>query len=765
MKTKLNISKLRASLQASLLLVLLGSCNVMKYVPEDEKLYTGAKVEVNTYDGACGADDLAGDVRKAVGPRPNSKVFGMRIGLWAHYKVANGDSGFFPSFINDKFGEEPVYLSDVDVALMEDVIKNRSINNGYFYPNVSSQVQEKERTASVDYTLNATYPYLLETYEFIPDSSRLDPLVEEAFGITEMQKGSRFDTELLKQERQRIDTYLKNRGFYNFNPDFFIFTSDTNQYKQRLFDLYLSVKKATPDKSRMRYRIRNIYVYPDYSADAEKQAFGDTIEEQGIYFIQNKVKFKPKYLREYITFEPGELYDKSENDRTTSRLSGLKYYQFAGVRYRETDTADADSMGLLDASILLTPGKVQDIRLELQAVTKSTNFAGPELIGSYRHKNLFNGGEVFNLSGAVSYEKQLSSTQTGNLTSFQFKLTSSISFPRFLWPWKLDFTDNYSVPRTRIAASYTLQDRSQYYLLHSTNFSYGYNWNSNKLTYWEVNPVSLTYTQVSQKSDAFQEILNNNPFLKRSFDDQFIPGLTGTLQYNELGANDEPNQFFTSFGLDAAGNLLGAVDGLSGRQKTILGLPYAQYVRGDVDFRYYLVTGEESKWTSRIFAGVGYPYGNSTSLPYIKQYFAGGPSSIRAFRVRSVGPGSYEPPDTDTRLSFFDQAGDIRLEFNTEYRFPLYSLLEGAVFFDAGNVWLWNRNPALPGGQFSSNWSDELAAGGGLGLRLDISVLVIRLDVAHPLRYPYSQEGSSNKWVNSFNFGDLVWNFAIGYPF
>lgn len=736
----------------------------MQYVPEDEKLYTGASVDVNTYEGACGADEMASDVRGAIGPEPNSKFFGMRVGLWSHYKVENGDSGFVISFINDRFGEEPVYLSDVNVAFMEDVIRNRAINNGYFYGRVSSQVQEDTNTGSVNYTLDATYPYLMETYEFIPDSSRLDPLIENAFSVTDLQLGNRFDTEFLKQERQRLDTYLKNRGYYNFNSEYLVFTTDTHQYEQRLFDLYLQVKKAAPKKAKKPYRVRNIFVQTDYSADGEEQALSDTTVEEGIYFVQEEVNFKPKYLREFITIEPGEYYDKDANDRTTSRLSNLKYYQFAGVRYQEVDTSDTDSTGTLDATVLLTPGKVQDLRLELQAVTKSTNFAGPELIGSYRHKNLFHGGEVLNLSGSISYEQQLSSGQTGNLRSIQLKLASALTFPRLISPFDFDFSETYSVPRTRISLSYTLQDRSQYYVLNSTNLSFGYNWNSNRYTYWEVNPLSLTYTQVGQKTSEFQDILDDNPFLARSFDDQFIPGFTGTIEYNELAVADKTHQLYTALGVDAAGNLLGAVHNLSGSDKTLLGLPYAQFVRSDVDFRYYLVTGEESKWANRLFVGVGYPYGNSSSLPYIKQFFAGGPNSIRAFRVRSLGPGSYEPRDDDNRLSFFDQAGDIRLEFNTEYRFPLYSLLKGAAFVDAGNVWLWNQNPALPGGQFSSDWSDEIAVGAGVGLRLDISVLVIRLDVAHPLRYPYAIDAST-KWVNTFEFSDLVWNFAIGYPF
>lgn len=749
------------------LLLFFSACSVKKYIPEGEKLYRGAKLEIQASKKALDLDELQADIQSALSPEPNTSILGMKIGLWAHYKVTQGDSAWIPAFLNKRFGEEPVYLSNVNVAFMKDLIANRCANNGYFYNQIESEIKDDKHSANIDYTIKVSYPYTLADYNYTPDSSGLAPLIETAFAGSEIKEGQRFDTDILKQERQRLDAYLKNRGFYNFNAEYFIFTADTNQYKDRRFDLYLSVKKLTPEKSRKRYTLRNIYVRTDYNSAASGPS--DTLPFRGIYFIRKEENFKPRHLRQFITLMPNQLYHKESSERTTSRLSGLKYYQFAAVKYEpvtaDDSTALADSLNFLDAHILLTPGLVQDIRVELQAVTKSTNFAGPELIPTYRHKNIFKGGEVLSLSSSVSYEQQLGRNLAGDLSSFQFKLNTRLTFPRLLSPWRFNFSEAYSVPRTRINLGYTFQDRSQYFKLNSFDAQFTYYWNTSRHTYWEFTPASLIYTQVNNTTPFFDDILNQNPFLQRNFEDQLIPAINYTFRFNELNDVERQHQFYTSYTLGLGGLIIGGIHALAKQENRLMGLPYSQYLKNDVDFRYYFELNEEHTWANRFFVGAGYPYGNSESLPFVKQYFAGGPNSLRAFQVRSLGPGAYQPQANDNRLSFFDQAGDIRLEANTEYRFPLFSILRGAAFADAGNVWLWNNNPALPGGQFGNNWLDEIALGAGIGLRLDISVLVIRLDVAHPIRYPYKIEAINSHWENDLAWNNLVWNFAIGYPF
>jgi len=275
---------------------------------------------------------------------------------------------------------------------------------------------------------------------------------------------------------------------------------------------------------------------------------------------------------------------------------------------------------------------------------------------------------------------------------------------------------------------------------------------------------------LSRTSDEFESILDNNPFLRNSFDQQFIAGINYTFNYNKLLDKFRTHGYFVATTIDLAGNGINLANRVfGGDTETFLGLKYAQYSRGDVDFRYYLRMNQKHTIATRLFGGVGIPYGNSNSLPFVKQFFSGGPNSVRAFRIRSIGPGTYRPEEFNLG-SFFDQAGDIRLEGNIEYRFPIVSILKGAFFMDAGNVWLMNENEALPGGKFTSKWWNELAVGTGFGLRFDIEFFVIRFDLATPLRVPSLPE--NERWGNSFDFRDknwrrenLIFNFAIGYPF
>ncbi len=738
------------------------ACNALKYVPEDEKLYTGAAVEVETPAPKNERQELSSALNRAVYPKPNSRFFWMRVGLWAHYKVERQEAGFITRFINKRFGEEPVYLSDLQLEEVEKILKNRSINNGFFYPRITSSVEEKERTASARYRVEVGEAYHQETYQYLRDTIEIDSLIRYSMAETDLTQGTRFDLDYFKQERRRIDNYLKERGYYRFNGDYLIFDSDTNQYDEPLFDLYLDMKAEPPHESHVPYRINQVYVYPDYTLENFHKAVHDTVTVDSIHFLQERLYFKPPLLREYIIVEPGELYNKRYSDLSTRRLSSIGIYQFASIRYDVVDSLQNDSLGYLNASILLTPGKKYNIRTGMQGVTKSTGFAGPGYHITLQNRNVFNGGEIYEVSGNIAYEFQISRGNSSGLNNFQFQLGNSLNWPRLIAPLiKVDPKKAYGIPNTKLKLNYTLQQRALYYTVNSFLVSFGYNWNSSKYIYHEINPFSLNYTRISNITPDFQSILDDNRFLERSFEDQFIPAMNYTFQYSELGETDKKNEFYFNSSFEQA-SLITDLLRSSSDDSTLFGLPYAQYLKGDLDFRHYLQLGEESQLVSRFFIGVGYPYGNSQSLPYIKQYYAGGPHSIRAFEVRSLGPGTYNPPDTGD-FTFFDQSGDLRLELNTEYRFPLVSLLKGAVFFDAGNIWLWNNNPDVPGGKFTADWSQQIAMGTGFGIRLDIDVLVLRLDLGHPLRYPYEVEGSH--WVKSPAFKKLVWNFAIGYPF
>lgn len=401
---------------------------------------------------------------------------------------------------------------------------------------------------------------------------------------------------------------------------------------------------------------------------------------------------------------------------------------------------------------------------ELQANSKSSGFTGPALALSYTNRNLFKGGEVLKITGKLGYEAQAGGKTSGTigLTSTQLGLTADLVFPRLLFPMRLSEQFEYAVPKTRISTGIEYLNRSKLYSLSSFNASFGYQWNANDYVSHTINPVSTSFIRLSNSTPEFDAILNDNPFLKNSFEQQLISGLTYKFTYSELGKGRKKHPFFFTSNIDLVGNTLSLLSnsGNTDNKKTILGVEFAQYAKIDVDARFNFNLGNQQSLVTRLYGGLGYAYGNSDTLPFSRQFFSGGPYSIRAFRTRSIGPGTYTPESTNTS-SFFDSSGDIKLEANVEYRFPLYSYLKGALFVDAGNVWLLNENTALSGGKFSSNFINELAVGAGFGLRVDIQSFVLRLDWAAPVHTPNFNQNSKY----TFDLGNGIFNFAIGYPF
>ncbi|GEO22308.1 membrane protein [Cyclobacterium qasimii] len=749
---------------------LLVGCGVTKHIPENEKLYTGATIEINRDFSVKGFKELNAELEGLLKPEPNSKILGMRVGLWSHYKVQKENPGFINRFIYKKLGEEPVYFSSVEIAKTEGLILNRLDNNGFFFSEVNSEVQEQPKKASVNYKVDLAQPYQLGSYQYEKDSLPIDRSIRKLLEATKIAEGDYFSLEMMKNERTRLDEGLKNEGFYNFNPDFLIFEADTNQYDNKKFDLFLRLKENAPEKGIVPYEIKNIRVYPNYSSDEYGQET-DTTTIENIDFIQDGLSFKPELLQQYILIEKDSLFNAKDTKLTSSRLTGIGNFRFVNLRYLETDTTIHEGKGALDANIYLTPLEKRSLRAELQGVSKSNNFAGPNLLLNYRNRNLFQGGETFSLTGQIGYESQIASGDRENLSAFEVGLKGDLIFPRVVFPISIKERFAYSVPKTKISLGTEYQDRRGYYRLNTVSASYGYFWNANRFVYHEITPIALNFVDLSNTSTEFDEILDSNLFLKQSFEHQFIAGLTYSFAFNKLMDKYRVHSIYFGANLDFAGGGLRLLNNALGseNQNTFLGFNYAQYNKGDIDFRYYWRFTEEKLLAFRLFGGAGLPYGNSVSLPFAKQYFSGGPNSIRAFSIRSLGPGSYSP-DAESTSNYFDQAGDIRLEGNLEFRFPIVPYLKGAAFVDTGNVWLVNENEALPGGKFGKDWYRELAVGAGIGLRVDIEFFVIRFDLATPLRSPFLPEGE--RWAKEFKIGDsdwrsdnLVFNFAIGYPF
>lgn len=742
------------------------SCSVKRFIPEGKRLYTGAKIKIETDTIIKNQSGLQSELDDIVSPSPNTKVLGSYLGLYYYYKNQKEKTSFISRWLYKKIGEEPVYQSDVEPLEIEKILINRLENNGFFYSYVTSAFTEKRKKASITYNLQVNTPYLMNTFQI---DSMPSPLFDDVKALTEntpLLKENRFDLSNLKLERQRIDSELKKKGYYNFNPDFFIFEADTNQYKNKKFDLYLRLKSNVPERAKVPYKITRLNIYPKQDTDDLGTYNSDRFNNKN--FLQDSLFIKPKYLDKFITLEEGQYYNPKTSKNTARRLSSIDIYKYVNIQYKEIDTMDTDESGALEANIFLSPLNKRSLRAELQAVTKSNNFTGPNLSLTYTNRNLFNGGENLAISANFGYETQFSSGENAGLNSIEYGLKGELTFPRVISPISIDENFfEYSVPRTKTSLAVDFLSRTQLYTIISGSALFGYTWNANKYITYKINPISVNYTELISTSQEFEDILDGNPFLRRSFDQQFISGLTFSFIYNGMLSSDDVHQFFLNTTLDLAGNTISLIDSETepGMPNEFLGFQYAQYAKADVDFRYHYRFGKNNNQTlaSRFFAGYGLAYGNSDVIPYVKQYFSGGPNSVRAFRIRSLGPGTYRgEEDLNTNNTFFDQTGNIRLEANVEYRFPLFSFFKGAVFTDAGNIWNSKPNPIFNGrDEFSSSFISELGIGSGVGLRIDVQGFVIRFDLAAPFHDPSLPEGERL----DFKYDEPILNFAIGYSF
>lgn len=742
--------------------LILNACGIKKYIPEGERIYRGADIEINADSSHAKTGKLKNELFSVLSPEPNSKILGFYPGLYFYYKNSKQKNSFITRWLYKKIGEEPVYQSDVNTIQIGDVLVNRLENNGFFYSTVNAAFEEKKHKAKAKYSINLAEPYEMKTFQLDSMPMPLYADVKEILQNSPLDTKTRFNLSNLKRERQRLDANLKKRGYYNFSPDFFVFDVDTNQYKNKKFDLYLKLKENLPQSGTLPYRISQINIYPN-------QTFNDSVRLKSSRYnnktyFQDSIFIKPKYLDKFITLKEGQLYNPENSKNTARRLSSINIYKFVNIQY--TETAATDSIANLQANIYLSPLNKRSLRAEIQAVTKSNNFTGPNLSLTYSNRNLFKGGEVLDISTNFGYETQFASGDNPGLNSLEYGLKTKLSFPRLISPLKID--DNlfeYSIPKTKTSLGINFLNRSELYTLTSVNAQFGYIWNANKFITYEVNPIAVNYTDLTNTTAEFEDILNNNPFLRLSFDQQFIVGLNFSFVYNGMLDSDKTNQFFLNSNLDVAGNSLSLLSQASAgsAQRTFLGIEYAQYAKADIDARYHYKFGKTKKQTlaARLFAGYGFAYGNSEILPYVKQYFSGGPYSVRAFRIRSLGPGTYSG-NSDEFSDFFDRTGNIRLEANLEYRFPIYSFLKGAVFTDAGNIWNSEANPAFEGNDvFGPNFLNELGMGSGVGLRIDVQGFVIRFDLAAPFHDPSLPEGERL----DFQFDRPILNFAIGYSF
>lgn len=761
----------------AMLLFSLASCSVTKKLPPNEKLYIGAKVKIDDENKSAKQEKkLEDELKGLTRPKPNKSIFGIKYKLMFYNMIDTvPKKRGLKHFIKNKLGEPPVLFSQVSVDANNDILCNRLENRGYFNSYCKAEIIDKERKVKVIYRPEPGYQYHIHDVKFLIDSSdALGNAVKNTEPETFLKTGDAYDLDVIKAERERIDIRLKEKGFYFFSPDDLIIQVDSTIGDHQV-DMFLRVKPTTPHKARQVYRINEAFVFPEYNIADEEINIIDA-EKYGEFYISDpEHKWKPKTFERIMFFEPGDIYNRTDHNRALSNMVSLGAFKFVKNRFMETgDSAK------LNAFYFLTPHPKKSIRAEITGKKTDADFTGTQLTLNWRNRNTFRGAELLIISAYGGADFQAGGSDTLlNRNYFKLGSQATLSIPRFITPFKITSVGPF-VPKTRFTLGYDFLKRQNSYNLNSFRFIAGYNWKENIRKDHELNVVDVNYVQPAKVTEVYTVLAAKDATLKKAIEKQFTIGSSYRYTFTNTAETKKIHTTYYMGGIDLSGNILGLVTGANireGKISKIFGAPFSQYLKLENDFRYYLKLGEYSKIASRVFAGFGYAYGNSVNLPFVKQFFIGGSNSIRAIRARTIGPGTYyAPDDPNTSVGFTaDQAGDIKLEFSTEYRPRIVGIVHGAVFVDAGNIWLLNHDldPAArkEGSLFSKNFTKDLIVGTGVGLRFDFSFVILRLDLGFPLRKPWFPEGE--KWVlDDIRFGDpdwrrenLVLHVAIGYPF
>jgi outer membrane protein assembly factor BamA len=752
--------------------IFLFACSSTKHIPDNDKLYTGASVIIKDEDLTVRQKKV---IREDLGnlprPKPNSRLLGIPVKLNFYNLFYNAKPNSFFGKLRDRWGEPPVLLSQVDLPNNIKVLQNYLENKGFFKASVTGDTIVKGKKARAEYTATTGPQYTIASISFPTDSNDLSNTIRESAQNTLLKVDDPFDLGVIRGERDRIDAYLKERGFYYFGSDYLLMKVDSTIGDHKV-NLFVTVKPDAPEIARQIYRINDVFIYSNYSLNTANVDTNQAYREfyKGYWVIDKEKKFKPRMFEQAMQFNPGDVYNRTNHNQTLNRLINLNEFKFVKNRFEPVYSADTAK---LDAYYYLTPLPKKSLRAAIDFTSRSNNQTGSQITFSWLNRNAFRAGEQVRLSAYVGSEIQAS----GNLKGFNtYRSGAQIDFlfPKFILPYKTIHTRGGYVPKTNIQLGFDLLNKQKLYTLNSYRLQYGFLWKESIEKSYEFYPVAISLVQPSNITKQFTDSANKYPYLQHVVERQYILGSTFQFLLNQNATGlQKLNSFYLMGLLDLSGNIAGLATGASvkkGKSRSLNGIPFAEYIKFEADGRYYRKIGLKSTWANRIDIGVGIPHGNSIELPFVKQFFVGGNSSNRAFRSRSVGPGTFR--DTNITKGFLpDQTGDIKLELNTEFRPHLTGPLYGAVFIDAGNVWLKNADTARRGGEFSGRFLSELAVGAGVGLRLDIQLFVVRLDVGIPLRKPWLNPG--NRWViDQIKFNDkdwrgenIIYNIAIGYPF
>lgn len=771
------------------------ACNVTRHFHEGEYLVQQVKIQTES-DLPRKERITAGELKNYLRQKPNKKLFGSNFYVWV-YNLADPQKENGWNKFKRRLGEAPVLLDDALTERSAANFKNYLDSRGFFASQVEYTVDTLRRPhrAYITYHTRQGEPYRISSLNYLFRDRSLESIILADTAASLVRVGEVFDIATLNAERERITDDLKRQGYFNFSVNNIEFLADTLK-EPYCVALRMVVKPSLSGydergeaivEENTRYYIDQVNILPQYDPTRESALSlkeYDTVSYRGLNIVyEGKPNIRPRVIRELIPIYQNSRYNATRINRTYDQLMSIGYFKSAKIVFVErpqrveiidtiqpqlpgdTLRIEKRQAGYLQCDILCTPALKQSFKLELEGSVTSSFYGLSATVG-YQNRNIFRGAEALDLSMTLGYE-HMRAKNAKKRSASEFGITAGLTFPRFLVPFFSKQYERLTLPRTKVAVSVNFQDRP-YYRRTLANASWGYSWNMRDYSSFVLRPIDITVVDMGFIDDTFYNSLQNR-YLQNSYSSQLISALSLGYVYNNQRKHLGRNATVLRINAEIAGNLLDGLEHLFSEPAVgkdyyeLFGIRYSQYFRLDVNVSRKIMLGEKTALAGRLFGGFGIAYGNAEALPMDRLFYAGGSNSMRGWSPRTLGPGTVATPE-DTLYP--TQLGDMRLEANLEFRFPIWGIFHGATFLDVGNIWFMRQNNAEYSSDAVFRFRDfykGLGFNTGLGLRLDIKFAILRLDWGIQLHNPNNPAG--RRWIHNFRWDNTALNFGVGYPF
>jgi len=758
------------------------SCSVGRFVPEDKQLIQSYQIKIKDKPEKVETSEL----RALIKPKPNTRFLTWKPKLYNYYKSKQKPTKL-NLWLNKQYGEEPVYTEEISLKKTNRDLEIYLSNIGFFNSKVNHEIVSEGHKDRVTFTVKLGVPYTISKFDYDIKDSLIHQFVLKNVNNSLIKKGDIYNAYIMDDERDRITEVLRNSGYYLFSRNYIQFVVDSN-HMDHTMDVILKLSNRNistkipgefTEQKHDRYFINSVTITPDFTP-LESQTLDTTVVQYSFWNDNNiysynflchpKKKINPRAFNQSIKIRPNKPYSAADVHSTYRRLFNYSIIRTANIVFDSVTQTGSKTQEhkLLDCNINMQRSKLNSFSVEAEGTNSSGDLG---IRGSivFLNKNIFKRAEVLRLRLNGGFEAQTISQEDGSngiFNTFEAGVEGTIFFPRFVSPVRLQKFNQRYYPTTNLTFGFNYQLRPNY-ARNITLLSLGYSWNRNLKIKHIITPINLNYVNIDPTPEFAEELeQETNKRLKEQYSDHTIIGLNYSFIFNNQQTKGLKNFEYFRVNIETSGNLVHGLNSLFGTKKSsdgyyeFFGVRYSQYIRVDLDFRQYFKLNEKNNSiVTRYFVGLGLPYLNSDEIPYERGFYAGGANGMRGWIFRELGPGSYNGADQ------YERIGDIQLEFNLEYRFPIYKFFHGGLFIDMGNIWTYNESETFPGGKFEfKDFYKEVAADFGLGFRFDFQFFIFRLDFAAPFVNPAFPE--DHRWrLDYLQFKDVIGNFGIGYPF